>query len=111
MQAIGYTESDDPDLLVSWFVKVENRKGVNVYRDYYGRWHYHQYLRVYNYKVGTLVIDLIDNSTNEVVWHGKTYESVFNGRSNADKRIKNIIGEMFAQYMADAGIEQMYASN
>ena len=44
MQAIGYQPSENPDLLVSWFVKIEDRKGVNIYRDYYGRWRYRQYL-------------------------------------------------------------------
>ncbi|MBT8218412.1 MAG: DUF4136 domain-containing protein [Bacteroidia bacterium] len=111
MQAIGYQPSDNPDILVSWFVKIENRKGVNVYRDYYGRWRYRQYLSVYDYKAGTLVVDLIDQNTNDVVWHGKTYESILDRASNREKKIKNVVREIFGQYMADTGVEEIYAAN
>ena len=111
MDALGYKTSDDPDLLVSWFVMVKNVKSVDVYHDYYRGWGYDRHVSVYEYKEGTLVIDMIDREKQQVVWHGKTSERVYEGMPNVDKKINTAIRAMAKQYVKDAKLDKEYAAN
>lgn len=82
MQARGYTKSaDSPDLLVNFDVatkdKIEGRRGPNVgfgyggWRRGYGYgWGVGTGDDIHNYTEGTLTIDVVDRSKNELVWSG-----------------------------------------
>ncbi|MEM7304796.1 MAG: DUF4136 domain-containing protein [Pseudomonadota bacterium] len=79
LQARGMRESDSPDVLVNFFVNVDQR--LDVYRipttrSYYG-YRYGRYrawggyeTRVREYNQGTLSIDLIDPQRKMLVWEG-----------------------------------------
>jgi len=109
---LGQVKSDEPDLLVSWFIIIENVKDYHYYEQYYNRW-LSIYLREpYEYTKGTLVIDIIDKEKDEVIWHGKTSDQVYEGMPNVEKKIKKAIRAMFKQYKEDAKKKtQDYALN
>ncbi|UII32924.1 DUF4136 domain-containing protein [Fulvivirga ulvae] len=124
MQLKGYTlDRTDPDLLVlvhTMFDKETNivREPVyatydyyapNIYIDpYYNDYYYYDYntvTRVVGYDVdrvqyteGTLVIDLIDQNTNNVVWRGRAddYIEPYNVRAE----VQEYVEEIFEEYPA-----------
>ena len=110
LKTLGYEKSDKPDLLVAWFVTVRNVKSVDVYRDYYRGWRYIQYADVYEYKEGTLVIDIIDRTNKQVVWHGKTSGQVYEDMPDVEGKINAAVKAMIKKYAKDAKLEQHYAA-
>lgn len=98
---LGYKKSDDPDLLVSWFITVKNVKEVDYYHNWYGRWRYFPMVSVNEYQEGTLVVDLIDKKNNLVVWHGKTSDRVYEDMPDVEEKIKEAVGAMFKKYAKD----------
>jgi len=104
MQELGYIREESPDLLVAWFVKVENKTDVAMYYDYYRRWRVPQTLNVYEYQEGSLVIDIIDPKIGQVVWHGKASDRVYDDMPNVDKKIKEVVKAMFKRYKKDTDI-------
>jgi len=50
------------------------------------------------YKVGTVVVDLFDGKTKQLIWRGSSTDTL---SSNSDKNIKNLdkgVGKMFKQF-------------
>jgi uncharacterized protein DUF4136 len=109
LKSLGYEFSEKPDLLVAWFVTVQNVKSVDVYRDYYRGWRYIQYADVYEYKEGTLVIDIIDRANKQVVWHGKTSGQVYEGMTDIEGKINAAVKAMISKYAKDAKLNNDYA--
>lgn len=102
----GLQKSSDPKLLVSIFTKERER--VNVYNDNFGfgwgwnPWYFGGFggQTVTTSTEGSLYIDLIDNTTNELVWQGVGRAQLYTG-SNIDKkeaRIREIVSEILQQY-------------
>ena len=60
MIALNYQETDKPDLLITYFVKKEIQQNSHAYRNYYDEFDYVEKYNAYQYKEGTLVINLID---------------------------------------------------
>jgi hypothetical protein len=82
MEARGYTKSPTPDILVNFYVTVKQVQKVSQvpvapqptygygYRRY-NTWpgqHYETWVR--NYNEGSLMIDIVDAKTNQLVWEG-----------------------------------------
>lgn len=83
----GYRPSDDPDLLVNFFVRtrehlrITERPTMSFYygyrHPYYGVWGAYPMDRdITQYRVGTLHIDIVDASRDQLVWEG-----IFDGRA------------------------------
>ncbi|MCC5872878.1 MAG: DUF4136 domain-containing protein [Gammaproteobacteria bacterium] len=77
----GYEPSDDPDLLVNFFVRtreqvrITERPSLSLYygyrRGWYGVWGAYPMDRdITQYTVGTLHIDLVDAGRDQLVWEG-----------------------------------------
>ena len=98
-----------PDLLVAWFVKVETVRDIDIYGDYYGRWRYFHHTNVSTYKEGSLVIDIIDRVNNQVVWHGKTSEIVYENMPNVEEKINSAVNAMFKRFVKDTRPNKGYA--
>lgn len=74
-----YAESE-PDLQVNFFLKVVEKQEVRStgaghgyygYRGrYYGTWSGYPYVDTYDYKEGTLSVDLVDAKKKQLVWQG-----------------------------------------
>jgi len=73
MRQRGITPSDSPDLQVAYFVGAKDKIQVTDwgyrYSDYY--WGYGgRQIDVYQFTEGSLVIDLVDAQTHQLVWRG-----------------------------------------
>jgi len=101
LKAKGMTISNDPDLLVSLFTKERER--IDVYNNYYygygyGAW-YGGGTSVTSTPEGTLYIDLIDRSKNELIWQGiGKGDLIMSSIEKKEARIKEIVTKILAQY-------------
>ena len=78
----GLTKSDNPDLHINIYGIVEQKQDVSATTDYWGgygrHWGYYGYgstwstttVNVYDYEVGTLIIDMVDNKKDILIWEG-----------------------------------------
>ncbi len=99
----GFTEatSDQADILITYYGSSEEK--VEVYNSGYGYGYggwggywgmgyggYGGYggTRAYQYEVGTLIVDIIDRSTNDLVWRGMLQKTL----SKSDKSQEKIDG-------------------
>ncbi len=55
---------------------------------------------VETYEVGTLVVDLFDSSTKEVVWRGVATDTISDKPEKNIKETQKVIEEMFKKYPA-----------
>ncbi len=101
----GMTISETPDLLISIFTKERQR--VDVYNNSYGYWGYgygpwyggYGGSSVSTSTEGTLYIDFIDKTTNELVWQGiGKGDLVMSTVEKKEARIKEIVSKIIAQY-------------
>ena len=102
--ALGFSKSENPDVLVNIFTK--SRQKVDIYNNhsYYG-WHPWYYgpnfgMHISKYTEGTLFIDLIDANKKELVWQG-IGSGALNTSGNITKkeqRINEFVGEIMAKY-------------
>lgn len=103
LKAKGMTISNDPDLLVSLFTKERER--IDVYNNNfygfgygYGAW-YGGGSSITSTPEGTLYIDLIDHSKNELVWQGiGKGDLVMSNVEKKEARIKEIVYKILVQY-------------
>lgn len=93
----------DPDLLVSYYVTINTEQAIDTYTRYYG----YRYrglvvtdVDVREYKEGTLIIDLVDNKSQEVVWHGKATGTVSENMKNVEEKINEAVDAIFQEYFA-----------
>lgn len=101
LEDMGYVETEDPDLLVTWFIKIDTKLEQGIYNAYYSKWRYPRAVDVYEYKEGSLVIDLIDSKNGEVVWHAKVSNKVTEGMPNIESKIKEVVKALFKSYRKD----------
>ena len=90
-----------PDLLVSYFVKINTEQAYNTYSTYYsGRWRGVMItdVDVREYQEGTLIIDLIDTKTKQVVWHGTASGTVSENMKNVEQKINEAVAAIFKEY-------------
>lgn len=90
MEQKGMTiDTDAPDLLVAYYAGVESKVDVTDwgYR-YYGGW-YGRDVDVYQYDEGSIVLDMVDTSTNELAWRG-VVSDVVSGQQSPEQRQQHI---------------------
>jgi hypothetical protein len=120
MEARGYTRSDSPDLLLNFKGKLEEKTDIQStpapyygpsygYRGWYGA-PYSAFgyggteVTTRRYKVGTLVMDVIDREQRQAVFQGGL-EGVVTSRMMLDLQgsITNAVAAIFARYPFVAG--------
>jgi hypothetical protein len=115
MAAKGFTKSDNPDVLVDLHVRAEQKteatattSGSGMYGGYYGGPGRYGYgggfsttqINYNDYIEGTLIVDIIDKSTEKIVWQGRGTKTV-DESATAEKREANInsgVKMIFAKY-------------
>lgn len=110
-----------PDLLVKYQTYTEKKKqnysnytpyspfygwGMMPYRfgwgyPYYGRWG-NGFSREYTYTAGTLVLDVIDNQTNELIWRGSIEGDVDNV-NRLQKQVDKAVQAIMKKYPVKPG--------
>jgi hypothetical protein len=111
MNALNFNTSDNPDLLVSWFVKVNTAQAANFYLDYYENWKRFSLIDVHYYRKGTLVIDIIDLKNKQIIWHGSTSDKVHEDMPFLKNKIKNGVHSLLEKFAADMNILPPLATN
>lgn len=114
LAAKGFTKSENPDVLIDIFVTAKQRKeavantsgGYGGYGGYgYGRYGYGGGFSTttvnYNeYTDGTLLINLVDKSTEKIAWQGRGTKTI-DENASAPKRESNInyaVKQIFTNY-------------
>jgi len=111
MVSRGYTKSSNPDLLVSIFTKTREKVNINQNPNFgwgigWGwRWGWgwnpwmNQNVNVNQYTEGTLFIDFIDKSNNELVWQGIGSGSMrMKNPDKRERRINEFVKEIISEY-------------
>lgn len=99
-QEMGYTKIDNGDILIKYLIKNTSTKFIEECSQEYGRFRGGEFCkeRVITYKEGSLIMDIIDTDTNEIVWHGAAYGPSFNDWKDADAKINKMVGTLFNTY-------------
>jgi Domain of unknown function (DUF4136) len=112
MQQRGYVLSENPDLLVNFAGKLQEKQSIQSapgpYYGYrtYGAWAGYGWGGVYsvNYTEGTLNIDIIDAARKQMVWEGVAVGEVHDkDLSNKQDKVNQVVAEVFAKYPFRAG--------
>lgn len=98
MAFLDFKVQKNPDLLVGYFIKEKTVRQVDYYHYYHGRWGYPGWLNVREYKVGSLVIDLIDARKKKVLWHGVALGGMTDDQLNLEQKIKEIVQSLFDRF-------------
>lgn len=105
LRKAGFAQNDEnPDLLVVTHLTVETKVGVTdwgySYSDYYwGRGG--RDIDIYDYKEGTLLIDLVDAQTKKLVWRGagqKTLSDRQLSPAEQQQRINDVVAQIMEEY-------------
>lgn len=96
-------ESDNPDLLLVYHTGVQDKVEVTDwgYRYSYDYWGYGgRDISVYNYQQGTLIVDLIEAKTMELVWRGSATKALETNPTpeQVEKTLNEAIARMFQRY-------------
>jgi len=117
MKGYSYTETD-PDLLLNFYANVEDKQeirstpaSVGYYGGYYGYRGAFGYgmstptVETYEYKQGTLTIDLVDRAKNALVWNATAEGRVSKeARKNPGPAIDAVVTEMMGPLPGRAGM-------
>ncbi|WP_428224545.1 DUF4136 domain-containing protein [Flavobacterium sp.] len=98
----GFTKSENADILISFFTKERERV------DYYNNWGWNMgwnpWWGGFNYSMpitsteGTLIIDVIDAKTKELIWQGKGSGYLTQDVERKDARIKEFVSKILEKY-------------
>ncbi len=104
---IGYEYLREADLQIAWFIKLDTKLEQGVYNSYYSKWRYPRAMDVYEYQEGSLVIDIIDARTGQVIWHAKASGKVEKDMPDVEEKINQVVKELFKSYRKDTGINKI----
>lgn len=100
LTAKGYRKvSRDPDFLVAFFTAAEDRVAVhriNEYWGYRGRWVTR--VQVDHYRLGTLIVDIVEPRRRELVWRGWATDAV---RGRDPEKMENKMTEAVVKILRE----------
>jgi hypothetical protein len=109
-RGIKYVESGG-DLVVSLFIVINQKTGVNAYTDHYGTGGYGYYrpwgwgagystttYHEYDYLVGTLVCDVFEASSKNLIWQGVGSGTVDENPSKRERGIPRAVAQIMSRY-------------
>ncbi len=99
--------STEPDLWISYFVKeslLEKRE--HNYVGYYKKWGFPLWTNVDNYAEGTLIIDVIDSKSSEIIWHGKSKAKITDRIENAEHLIQENVQTILEKFLVETGLRR-----
>ncbi|WP_264511005.1 DUF4136 domain-containing protein [Flavobacterium sp. N1719] len=107
MSTKGFSKSESPDVLVSFFTKEKEQ--VNVYNNNWGfgwgwGWGWNPWMwgggynSTYRYTEGVLTINIIDAKTKELIWQGVGEGELTKRTEKKDENIKEFVQSILEQY-------------
>jgi len=103
LTAKGLTKTqDNPDLMIAAHTDVKDKVQVSSYGYRYAPYYYHGYwgpssTTVHQYEEGSLIIDIIDNAEDELIWRGVASRAL--PSNPTPETIDKIINEVVAKTM------------
>ena len=97
----SYTFSENPELLIHYHIIIDDKTIVRTdpYGYYYGPYWMRTEVNVYEYREGTLIIDLMDADTNSLVWRGWITSFLKNNDpEKMEESIDKAVRMMFSKY-------------
>lgn len=112
MSSRGYQRSDNPDLLINFFVNTERRMdvrqvpGPNTFYGFrfnrYATWGGYR-TEVRQYTQGTLAIDLVDARRNVLVWEGIAQQRLgSNAQQITQEQVDDVVRQVMAEFIHSA---------
>ncbi len=95
LEARGYRRAEDPDLVGRALLAVAEQKGQWIEASSPGSLP-RPVVQTYDWTEGTLVIELFDRRTNEMVWRGTARGAV--RRGSGEQQVKDAVRRMFADF-------------
>lgn len=114
MEARGYRRSDDPDLLVNFYINTKEKirststptMGGGYYgyrRGAYGGWGGYE-TTVTQYTEGTLSVDVVDAKRRQLVWEGTAVGRIRQSTlDDVQGAVNRVIPQVFAEFRHTAG--------
>jgi hypothetical protein len=98
----GYTKIEEghPDFLVAYYFTSRNRVDVT---HHYGYWYPHT--SVYQYKEGTLIVDIVDRVDKQLIWRGWA-TGTLEDRSRVKDQIDYSVQKLMKKFPPDAKKEK-----
>jgi hypothetical protein len=94
--------SEKPDLILHYHIIVEDQSVVTPepYGYYYSPYWMQMHTDVFTYREGTLIIDLMDTKTNNLVWRGWAKSAVddVNTSKKIDQLTKKAVAKIFHKF-------------
>lgn len=96
----GYTMTDvDPDFEVAYYARAIERIEVsNVDRGYYTYYGYRDYRDVYEFTEGTVVIDVVNPETKDLLWRGSGVAAVSDNPKKYARQLSEAVGEIVQRF-------------
>ena len=106
MSTKGFTKSDNPDLLISFFTKEREEVNVNQFNAGWGYgwgWGWNPFLwggntMVTRHTEGSLYIDIIDAKKKELIWQGEGEGVLTKDRDKKEALIQEFVSKILEQY-------------
>lgn len=112
MQGFKQVAKDKADVLVNYLTKVDKKINVDTfntqygYYPYYGRFHTMPVASpqtiVNEYKIGTLIIDLVDQKSGHLVWRGSVEKILDTNNTDTpeqrSQKINEAVNKVFTNY-------------
>lgn len=101
LESRNYRYSEDPDLEIHYHIIIEDRTVMRTdpYGYYYGPYWMRSEVSVYEYQEGTLIIDLMDAKTDNLVWRGWITNFLKNrDPEKMEESVNNAVRMIFAEY-------------
>lgn len=91
------------DLAIAAYAATHEEKTEETFYSGYPRWRWHdawgtETTMIETYEVGTLVIDLFDANTQQIIWHGVASDTITDNSDRNTKELQKVIAEMFKQF-------------
>lgn len=106
LTAKGLTETqDNPDLLIAAHTGVKDKVQVSSYGYGYAPYYHRGYwgasqTTVHQYEEGTLIIDIVDNAEDELIWRGEATKALPSNPTaeKIDKIIDEVVSKALSNY-------------
>jgi hypothetical protein len=99
-KGLAAAKAEKPDLRVFTHVVIEREQRIDTIVYGYG-WRWGGGVattRVTDFPVGTLIVDLVDTETKELVWRGKASDTIDRDSEAREEQLREAVAKMFERF-------------
>jgi hypothetical protein len=104
LQAKGWRQTDsDPDVTLVAVGSTRNQQEYQTFYNGLGGWRWGGFgdtatTTVNTYKVGTLVLDMYDSRTKQLIWRGTASDTLSDNPEHNEKNLQKAVDKMFKKF-------------